>query len=398
MDITIRPGILKGSINAIPSKSQAHRLLICAALSDSITRIHCAATNRDIESTVSCLNALGADIRRDSDGYTVTPIRSVPEHATLRCGESGSTLRFLLPVAGALGVNAVFLMEGRLPSRPLSPLWEEMERMGCRLSRPTADSILCRGKLRSGTYSINGGISSQYITGLLIALSLIPGTSSLEITGRIESMPYIQMTEQAMSIFGIHIEASGIPCSFPFHSPGTVTVEGDWSNAAFFLAANALGSDIRMNGLDPASAQGDRAVTNCLAALENNPCISAADIPDLVPILAVAAGAKQGATFTDIGRLRLKESDRVETVASMLRNLGATVSTDQNTLKVYPARFHGCTVDAAADHRIAMAAAIAATVSDGPVTVLGAECVTKSYPAFWEDYKQLGGQYEQYIR
>lgn len=398
MDITIQPRKLTGSVKAIPSKSQAHRLLICAAFSDMPTKILCPETNRDIEATVSCLNALGAEIRRDGIGYTVIPVREAPKSAILHCGESGSTLRFLLPVVGALGVNATFIMEGRLPHRPLSPLWEEMERMGCCLSRPDAESVRCQGTLSSGSYTIDGSVSSQYITGLLFALSLIPGCSTLEITGKLESKPYIQMTVQAMKAFGIQMDSSKIFGSFPFHSPGSLEVEGDWSNAAFFLAANALGSKVFVQNLNSFSAQGDRSVVNCLASLNIAPCISAADIPDLVPILAVAAGAMQGATFTDIGRLRLKESDRVETVAAMLRNLGATVETDANTLRVYPAQYHGCVIDTAADHRIAMAAAIAATVAAGPVTILGAECVSKSYPAFWADYKKLGGQYEQHIR
>ena len=393
MNITIYPGKLHGQINAIPSKSQAHRLLICAAFSDSPTTIFCPETNRDIEATAGCLRALGAGITRTQDSYIVSPVSSYPEAADLYCDESGSTLRFLLPIAGALGTDTTFHMEGRLPKRPLSPLWEEMERMGCVLSRPTDTTIRCTGQLRPGKYSIDGSVSSQFITGLLFALALIPGNCNLAITGKIESKPYITMTENAIAAF-----RSNKNNTIPFHSPGNVQVEGDWSNAAFFHAANALGSDITINGLDPDSAQGDRAVMTCLKQLEQDTVISAADIPDLVPILAVTAGAKSGVLFTDIARLRLKESDRVATVVSMLKSLGAGASPDENTLRISHGTYKSCTIDAAGDHRIAMAAAIAATVATGPVTILGAECVSKSYPSFWEEFKTLGGQYEQHIR
>ena len=193
MDITIQPKKLRGTVRVIPSKSQAHRYLICAALSGSPTVILCAETNRDMDATAECLNALGADIRRTDDGYHVIPIRQVPEQATLPCHDSGSTLRFLLPVAGALGVDATFLMEGRLPQRPLSPLWEEMERMGCSLSRPTPDTIRCTGTLRRGEYTIAGNVSSQYISGLLFAHRILGGCT-LTVTGKVESAPYIEMT------------------------------------------------------------------------------------------------------------------------------------------------------------------------------------------------------------
>lgn len=393
MNITIYPGTLRGHTRAIPSKSQAHRLLICAAFSDRQTTIFCPETNRDIEATADCLRALGADIARAHGNYIVSPVTTSPKVTDLYCAESGSTLRFLLPIAGALGIDTTFHMEGRLPKRPLSPLWEEMERMGCVLSRPTDTTIRCTGQLKPGSYSIDGSVSSQFISGLLFALALISGNSTLAITGNIESKPYITMTQQAIAAF--RTDTRNIA---PFHSPGNVQVEGDWSNAAFFLTANALGSNITIDGLDPNSAQGDRAVTTYLKQLEQETSISAANIPDLVPILAIAAGAKQGALFTDIARLRLKESDRVASVASMLSSLGVGATPDENTLRVSHGIYKSCTIDAAGDHRIAMAAAIAATVATGPVTILGAECVSKSYPSFWEEFKKLGGQYEQHIR
>ena len=398
MDICITPKKLYGNINAIPSKSQAHRMLICAAFSDQPTTLICPETNRDIEATANCLTALGAGITWLSNGYRVKPIEEVPFRASLPCQDSGSTLRFLLPIAGALGVDTVFQMTGRLPQRPLTPLWEEMERMGCTLTRPTADTIRCTGRLRSGVYAINGTVSSQFITGLLFALSFLPGQSRLQVLGKLESAPYVSMTLAAMERFGISCNDYCFPGNGRFHSPGTVTVEGDWSNAAFFLAAQALGSPIQVGNLNPDSPQGDRVCARLLPELKDKLTISAADIPDLVPILAVTAAANQGAVFTDIGRLRLKESDRVASVMDMLRALGGQAEADDTTLTVYGTGLHGGTVDSRNDHRIAMSAAIAATVCDSPVTILGAQCVEKSYPKFFTDYTSLGGQYEQYLR
>ena len=395
MDLTITPRKLYGDITVIPSKSQAHRLLICAAFADAPTDLTCPDTNRDIEATVDCLNALGAAITRTDWGYTVIPVSKLPETAVLNCCESGSTLRFMLPIAGALGVDATFQMAGRLPQRPLSPMWEEMERMGCILTRPTADTIRCQGKLRPGAYSIDGGVSSQYITGFLLALNLLDTESSLDITGKVESKPYIDLTRAAIRLFGGDPERPGTKS---FRTPGAIPVEGDWSNGAFLLAANALGSDLNISGLDPQSPQGDRAAAELLIRLDEKITIDATDIPDLVPILSIVAGAKQGAVFTNIQRLRIKESDRVASTIAMIESLGGRAEATADTLTVYCTGYVGGTVDAVNDHRIAMSAAIAATVCTQPVTILGAEAVKKSYPKFWDEYARLGGNYEQYIR
>ena len=221
MDITIYPGKLSGHVTAIPSKSQAHRLLICAAFSDRTTMIVCPETNQDIEATADCLNAIGADICRTTDGYKVKPIKAIPASAEINCCESGSTLRFLLPVVCALGIETTIYMSGRLPDRPLSPMWEELERMGCTLSRPTGDTIHTNGKLRSGEYSVAGNISSQFVTGLLFALSLLNGKSCIRVSGRLESAPYVQMTQNVLSQFGVRSDDFSIVGSFPFRSPGT---------------------------------------------------------------------------------------------------------------------------------------------------------------------------------
>ena len=386
MEITIYPRHLRGEITVIPSKSQAHRLLICAAFADRPTQLNCTETNQDIEATVHCLCALGAQITANDSGYTVFPIQNLPKKAELNCKESGSTLRFMLPIVGALGVDGMFTMEGRLADRPLSPLWEEMERMGCSLSRPTPNTLRCTGKLKKGEYVIDGGVSSQFITGLLFAHALMEDCT-LTVTGKLESKPYVDLTNAALALFAHR------------HSPGNVTVEGDWSNGAFWLVANSLGCTLSIHGISQDSLQGDRAIVDILPQLQNsNPVISAADIPDLVPILSVAAAANHGATFTDIQRLRLKESDRVASVIAMLENLGGSAVATEDTLTVFPAKFTGGTVDSCNDHRIAMASAIAAIICKEPVTILGAQAVSKSYPQFWAEYRRLGGNYEQYLR
>lgn len=398
MDITIYPKKLSGTVRAIPSKSQAHRLLICAAFADTGCYLHCPATNRDIQATADCLQALGADIQRTEEGYRVSPIRSLPQRATLNCGESGSTLRFMLPICAALGVETEFLLEGRLPHRPLSPLWEELERMGAQLSRPTPTTVLCSGKLHCGEYIIDAGVSSQFITGLLFALALLNGDCRLTVTGNVESRPYITMTENALSLFGISCQDYHFSGNQRFHAPKQLCVEGDWSNGAFFLTARAMGCDLEIEGLDPNSPQGDRQIVAALQQLSQCSTVDGRDIPDLIPILAVYAGYQAGATFVNIGRLRLKESDRILAVTQMLTALGITAISSDTQLQVLPGCYQGGTVDAKNDHRIAMAAAIAATAASGPVTILGAECVSKSYPDFWSVYKKLGGYYEQYIR
>ena len=398
MDITIYPRKLQGYVNAIPSKSHAHRLLICAAFSDGETILECPETNADIEATAGCLNALGACITRTNGGYRVLPVKSVPAAAKLDCGESGSTLRFMLPIVCALGINATIKMSGRLPYRPLSPLWEELIKMGCSLSRPTDDTILTTGKLKAGEYCIAGNVSSQFITGLLFAVSMIEGSSCIKVIGTLESEPYVKMTQDALSAFGVTSDNFHINGCLPFHTPGSVRVEGDWSNAAFYLAADALGHDIQVKNLNLHSSQGDRAIIDILKKSHQFPTICARDIPDLIPILAVYFAVNGGAVFTDIARLRLKESDRVASIMNLLRSLGIQSEATDETLTVHHGAYTSGIVDACNDHRIAMAAAIAATIASGPVTVLGAECVAKSYPTFWKVYQQLGGKYEQYLR
>lgn len=416
MDITLAPGERSGSVVIPASKSQAHRLLICAALGDRETVIECGGTSADIEATARCLAALGAGISRDEAGrFHVKPVRSVPEGiCELRCGESGSTLRFLLPAAGALGARAVFRMEGRLPERPLSPLDEVLTEHGMTIRQDGAN-LFCEGSLTPGRYEIGGGVSSQYISGLLMALPRLDGDSRLEVTGKLESAGYVAMTEAALRLAGIRFDRTGqssfIPGGQRCSLPETCRVEGDWSNAAFFLCMGALSHEgVTVYGLDPASPQGDRAVLDILrrfgACVSENggavtvKCapmrgieIDAAPIPDLIPVLSVVAAAAGGEThIINAGRLRLKESDRLKSTARLLRDLGGSVEELESGLIINGGRtLAGGTAETFRDHRIAMSAAVAACICAGSVTVTDSGCVAKSYPRFWDDLGQLHG-------
>lgn len=412
MNKIVLPAPWRGELPAIASKSQAHRLLICAALGTHPVRMLCAETSQDIEATARCLTALGADLRRTDGAYEITPIKTIPQHPVLDVGESGSTLRFLLPVVGALGAEARFVLHGRLPQRPLSPLWEELEEHGMMLHRDGAN-IITGGKLQSGVYQLPGNISSQYISGLLFALPLLTGDSEIRLTTEVESGAYLTMTEQALHRSGVTAEKTAhgwcIPGNQQYHGDSVCAVEGDWSNAAFPLCAGALaGTGITVTNLNLHSPQGDRAVVDILRrfgadvqvngnAVTVRPgnlrgiTIDAAEIPDLVPVLTAVAVAATGETrFIRAGRLRIKESDRLKTVCALFSALGADICETDDGLIIHGGKpLTGGTVDAAGDHRIAMTAAVAAAYCTGPVEVQGAEAVAKSYPGFWDDWSAV---------
>ena len=565
--ITLYPDAARfgGTVPAIASKSYAHRLLFLASMSSEPCRIICSTTSKDIEATIRCMTALSADIRREGDTLFVTPISNFgaaqtavlgsavssaasgnamlssasagnavssaasagsaaqtasendlpdfcqdPAHkenntqpVRMDAGESGSTLRFLLPLLGVLGRDAVIETGGRLASRPLSPLKEEMLRHGTKITvhlsadqdietlqrtdqryadRKHADQqdapmqnpdyILTSGRLTGGTYTIAGNISSQYITGLLMALPLAEEDSLLQITGKLESKPYVDITLACLKEFGIRIDpitpgpaaASFVSNSgdqitetrFPaeasdgtagekeavtlaFRIPGrqrpslrkspdaactlpSCRVEGDWSNAAFFLVAGALSEQgVTVTGLRPDSCQGDKQILEVLqrfgakvritpadpslSVTESDPLpsvtikkasmrgleIDAADIPDLVPVLSAAAAAAEGTTvFRNIERLRIKESDRVATVIDCLTSLGACAREENGCLIINGrGRISGGTADSHNDHRIAMTAAVLSLIAEEPVTITGASAVEKSYPGFYTDFRRL---------
>ena len=416
MNMTIRPGQRSGRVKIPASKSQAHRLLICAALGQGETLIQCDGLSADITATMACLNALGADIRQTEAGcLRVRPIGQTPAGLChLYCGESGSTLRFLLPVCGALGAEAVFHMEGRLPQRPLAPLDAELTAHGMSL-RQENDLLYCSGQLRSGDYALPGNVSSQYISGLLLALPLLAGDSCLNVTGNVESEAYITMTEDALALAGIRLEKAGwryhIPGSQRGILPEALQVEGDFSNAAFFLCMGALSdAGLVIDGLNPASHQGDRAVLDILRAFGavveqrsgsfavrkgqlHGITIDAQPIPDLIPVLSVVAALAQGETkIINAGRLRLKESDRLQSTTALLTALGADIQELEEGLVIHGREsLSGGSVDSCGDHRIAMAAATAACGCTEEIFLSCSQAVGKSYPRFWDDFASLTG-------
>lgn len=396
MNLTLIPRQLSGEVAAISSKSCAHRLLICAALANNETNITCRELNRDIEATVQCLAAMGAKIIRENGTYLVTPIRK-SQKAALDCGESGSTLRFLLPVLCALGEEATITMHGRLPDRPLEPLWSELCSHGAELSRQSHDTITATGQLKGTDYTVAADVSSQYISGLLFALPILGG-GTIRLTGKIESAGYITMTMDALRCFGVETSFNNGVIrvdSGPYRSPKKITVEGDWSNAAFWLTADYLSAGaIRCTGLQEESSQGDKAIVPALKSIqEGNAVIDAAQIPDLVPILSVAAALTPGTTrIKNVSRLRLKESDRIESTTQMLLALGANAQQYPDELLIRGRQsLQGGTVNGFGDHRIVMSAAIASIGCEAPVTILNAEAVEKSYPGFFRDFAALGG-------
>jgi len=399
MIATVYPGTISGSIAAIPSKSHVHRQLICAALSDGITKITCPALNADIEATARCLNAMCADITYDGDTFTVIPAKR-PVGAIADCGESGSTYRFLLPVAAALGSETTFRLHGRLPQRPMSELTSALESHGVTFSGLGTPEVTVHGKLTSGRFTLPGDVSSQYISALIFAIPLTGESGEIVLTTAVESKGYIQMTLDAVRSFGINAvwenDSIVIPAPAVYKSPGAIVAEGDWSNAAFILcAAAAAGTNVEMSGLNAASAQGDKAVQTIIHDFGAPPAgydISISDIPDLAPALAVLAAAASGQTrFTEAARLKLKESDRIAAICDTMNALGADFTgTDDMIMIRGGKKLTGGTVDSVNDHRIAMMAACSAVISENPVTITRAEAVNKSYPRFFEHIRQLG--------
>lgn len=413
MDVTLSPRTLSGSIdNVIASKSFAHRAFICAALADRPTKIECNSSSNDIVATVGVLRSMGADIGIDGNIYTITPIKNIPkDEIQVDFGESGSTMRFILPILGALGIKAKMITHARLTSRPLSPLYEQLVSHGMSLSEQGKCPLYCGGKLEGSNYIISGGVSSQFISGLIFALS-VSGGGTVNVEGKLESSSYVDLTNDMLKKFGIEVTRQNnifTVKSGKITSPGYIRVEGDWSNAAFWLAAGALSENgVKVSPLNLHSIQGDKAIMDILSSFGavvsadqetisvkkntlKGTVIDAANIPDLVPILSVVAAACEGKTRIDnIARLRFKESDRVAAVCEMLGNLGIKTLSDENTLTIYPGKIRSAVISSYNDHRIAMSAAIASTLSDGDITITDAGAVSKSYPDFFEQILTLG--------
>ena len=413
MDKTVSPGQRAGKVTIPSSKSVVHRLLICAALGKEPVKIPYNGLSKDILATVNCLRALGADISVSEKELSVLPVTSPAEGAVLPCGESGSTLRFLLPVVGALAAKGSFLMEGRLPERPMQEYEAILSAHGMQISRE-GNLLHFEGQLEPGYFILPGNISSQYFSGLLLALPLLPEDSELHIEGKLESAAYISLTEDALGEAGItllhhadgwHISGGKVPSL-----PKEKAAEGDWSNAAFFLCAGALSEKgIRVEGLNCRSHQGDRAILELLQAfgahseilpeqnsvtIRKQNCrplvIDASPIPDLIPVLAVLSCAAVGDTLIyNATRLRMKESDRLSSTAALIRSLGGSVEEKEDALIIHgTGNLHGGHADSFNDHRIAMSAAVAASLCSEAVTISAAESVEKSYPGFWDDWKR----------
>jgi len=391
MTVTLRPGQLRGEIAAMPSKSDLHRLMIAAWLA-GMDIDGLPVVSDDIAATRECL------------AVSHTPPFGPPPLAKgglaglcqLNCRESGSTLRFLLPVFAALGRNVTFTGEGRLPERPIQPLIDLLRGHGCTIDNGRLP-IGVSGQLRPGVFTLPGDVSSQYVTGLLFALPLLDGDSQIALTSPLQSRGYVDMTLCTLNKFGVVINETA--CGFQVSGgqkylppEGPLVPDADWSNAAFWLAAGALGSGVRVTGLDESSAQPDRVIAGLLKALPGE--IDVSQCPDLAPILAVAMALTPGErAIVNAARLRLKESDRLHAMAVNLAALGADVTELPDGLAVRgKASLRGGKADSFGDHRIAMAMAIAALRCEGNVVLHNAQAVQKSYPEFWEDYQRLGGQ------
>ena len=388
MDVTIIPNKLQGTVTPPSSKSVGHRALIAAALSGGFSTISNLGDSKDIQATRSCLSALKTGQPAGEDGLPL-----------LDCGESGSTLRFLIPLSLVLRGGGHFTGRGRLMERPQGPYFSLFQEKGIFYLQKNG-VLTVRGTLEPGRYSLPGDVSSQFITGLLFALPLLGGDSKIVLTSPLESKGYVDLTLDVLRTFGIRVEER----AGAFHVPGSqhyesrdFTVEADWSQAAFWYAANFAGGQVDIQGLNMDSKQGDKviALQYWQLAKPGEAELDVSQCPDLVPPLAAMAAVRAGTThLTHAARLRIKESDRLSTVAAALRAMGAQVEEGADSLTIHGRERlpGGGTVSCCNDHRIAMMAAVSAAFAQAPVKLLGAECVRKSYPEFWDHFIQLGGE------
>ncbi len=393
------------------SKSMAERLILAWALSKTECGVEPNTTADDVAAMADCAEKIFEAIEQKRSGFS----------APLNVRESGAVLRFVMPVLGALGLSADIIMEGRLPERPMEALTLQLREHGMVITRPESDRFRVEGQLMGGIFELPGNQSSQFITGLLMALPLLPDNSELRVIGEIQSRPYVDMTLKVLEQCGIDIieEEPGdfyIPGGQEYRLEGEHEAEGDWSAAAFWLAMGACGvngTQVRVTGVRPDSDHGDKEIIKILnemgaeitwegssvtvTAHDLRPVvIDARNIPDLVPAIAVAAIAASGkTTIMNAERLRLKESDRLHAITEVLRSLGAMVNERPDGLEVFGGyRLHGGWVSSFGDHRIAMMTACLKVFCDGDIEIDGAGAVTKSYPKFWEDYRSLGGETE----
>lgn len=419
--VKITPAFLSGKVAAPPSKSFAHRAVLAAFLSGGECSIKNIRLSDDIAATLSCIRALGADCRYDKKKKTVTLCgnteTSISEVLRLDCCESGSTLRFIIPVALIFCDRLELTGKGRLMQRPLEPYFKIFREKGIHYSQKDGKLAL-RGKLMSGDFTVDGNVSSQFITGLLFALPLLDGDSRIIIDGSLASKAYIDITLDVLKKFGIKIINDDYRCfsvkGNQKYKARSYTVEGDFSQAAFFLVAGAIGCDITCTGLNESSLQGDKKILDILnavgAKLEKKGLsgycaihspdmhgitVDADEIPDLVPILAVLFSFCNGESrIINAGRLRIKESDRLTATRTVLGAMGVDITEGDDFLVIHGRQvLNGASLSSFGDHRIAMAAAVAACRCEGDVIITGAKnAVKKSYPDFFDDYAKLGGK------
>ncbi len=397
MNVKITPGLLSGSVEAISSKSDVHRILLCSVFCKEKTTVHLRGISEDIMATASCLREMGAEVLVSDYDITVIPPEKYSENPTLDFNECGTTARFMLPAAAVLCGGGKFLGRGRLTMRPFSNLTREMRKHGCDISSDHLP-MTASGRLKSGVYELEGNVSSQYFSSLLMALSALPHSSEIVALSEIQSLGYIDMTVKTLRDFGIKIEKTDrgyrVLGGQKFVSPREIYAEGDWSNGAFWIGADYLCGNVEIKGLSKKSLQGDRKIRECLESLKDGCVIDGSEIPDLIPIISVCACKVSGdVTISNSARLRLKESDRIKTTVSLINSLGGFAEEMEDGLIIHgTGRLFGGTTEGYGDHRIVMSGAIASVICENEVEIKGCEAVNKSYPSFFEDFKSLGGK------
>lgn len=416
-NVVINPGVLEGEVKVPPSKSICHRAAISAGLSRGKSIINNVILSQDIDATCEAVKSLGAVVEKKEGFLEIEGIERLNTgDKSIDCCESGTTLRFFIPIAAASGGSTTFYGRGRLVERPLDPYYEIFNSQGIDYrTRGGKLPLTVNGRLRPGDYRVAGSISSQFISGLLFALPLLDGVSSISIIDELESKPYVDLTIDVLRHFSIEVVNNEyrefIIEGNQKYKPMDYTVEGDYSQAAFWLAAGVLGSEISCRGLGTESLQGDKVIQDIIKAMGGEIVqgkdkltavpskmkgieIDAAQCPDLVPVLAVLAALSEGVTrIVNAERLRIKESDRLAALAGELARLDADIQETRDGLLIKGREFlRGGTVDSRNDHRIAMALAVASIRCKEPVIIKGADCVRKSYPSFWEDFRSLGGK------
>lgn len=414
-DVKFSPFVPNGTVNVPPSKSDVHRAIICAAMANGVSRISPVALSNDIKATIGCIKALGADAVLENNVLTVDGTNMYKNKtALLDCGESGSTLRFFIPIAAVGNINATFVGKGKLPQRPIGIFTEALPKAGTVCKTEGGLPLEIKGQLKSGIFEIPGNVSSQFITGLLLALPILEGDSEIVLTSPLESVGYIAMTIRTMKQFGVTIQAT----EKGWHIKGgqsyktcDYTTDGDWSQAAFFMVLGAVSGKVTVKGVAKDSTQGDKKCAEILARfgakvtqLDNEVTvekgelkaitIDASQIPDLVPVLSVCAAFAEGTTkIINAERLRIKECDRLKATAELLNNLGGKVKELSDGLEITGvSSLKGGNVNGYNDHRIVMSAAVCAARSDEDITATFAMSINKSYPDFYIDYNSIGGK------